>query len=136
MQMLFWQNFRLYLWNFFASSPTQDNLAEREMLILDTIYDIRSAIHNGNYEIAQRLLDGFHDKHRLAKCLLWYGARNELTFVRFIVENLKRSKSELLLKFHNEGGENALHVAVNHDQREVAEYLLAEWSQTEVRISR
>ena len=120
-------NFRLWLQNYFKSGHGQDTL-------LDTIYKIGLAIHNGKKEAAQRLLNGIQAEHDLVQYLLWYGAMNNLTFVRFIVEELKLSKCELLLDFNTTRGENALHLAAKYDQSAVVEYLLAEWSHTQVRI--
>ena len=126
-------DFQPFLQDYFKEIYGQ-YLPENKALDLNTIYEIGSEILNGKNEAAQRLLNRIQDESHLVQCLLWYGAKKSLRFVRFIVEELKRSKSELLLEFHPKWGKNALHLAVEDDQRDVVEYLLAEWSQTQVRI--
>jgi hypothetical protein len=126
------EKFKKWCRSFFHSSDVEEHFFE-------CLYNLGLAIHMHDAEQARKLFREI-DLLRavdldVCECLLQYGARNNISFVKFIVDERDTSKFELLTRsyYRNDHGENVLHVAMQNKRNDVVKYLLEDWVRLPVR---
>jgi hypothetical protein len=110
------------------------------LLFIESLCSLGIAIHSNNAieinlkklercEIPQHMSNRFSDEDLVDAPLLHFGAGTDLKLVKFVVERREVSRERVLLDYslRNADGRNALHIALDKDQKEIVDYLLEEW---------
>jgi hypothetical protein len=113
---------------------------EGRLLFIESLCSLGIAIHSNNAiednlkklescEIPQHMSNSFSDEDLVNSPLLHFGARTDLKLVKFVVERRGVSRERVLLDYSlkNADGRNALHIALDEDQKDIVDYLLEEW---------
>jgi hypothetical protein len=113
---------------------------EGRLSFIDSLCSLGIAIHNNNpiednlrklesCEIPERMSNIFSNENLVDAPLLHFGAGTDLKLVKFVVEQREVSRERVLLEYglRNADGRNALHIALEKDQKDIVDYLLEDW---------